>query len=156
MYVTHTICINVHLLITEITINSILSLYAHGTDNHWGLCGWYSFSIFSSGVLNWLHGVVNCLAEVSVLLRCCAASLSDWWLVFWCPVLSQNFRHHIHSDMTPHPRRMKTSTIPPWKCKNLHICCVAYCGDLYSWMSITLVIILLSHAVETCLFLSFY
>jgi hypothetical protein len=74
MYVTHTICINVHSLIVEITVHGILIFYAHGTENHWE---WYSFSIFSSGVLNRHHGVVIYPAEVSVLLGCGAASLTD-------------------------------------------------------------------------------
>jgi hypothetical protein len=130
MYVTRTICINVLSLIVEITVHGILIFYAHGTENHWEWCYWYSFRIFSPGVLNWHHGVVIYPAEVSVLLGCGAVSLTDWWPVFWYHMLSQNFRHHIHSDMTPHPRRMKTSTAPPWKCENLHVCCVAYCGDL--------------------------
>jgi len=114
--------------IVEITVNSILSCYPHGTENHWEKCGWYSFSIFSSRVLNWHHGVVIYPAEVSILLGCGATSLSDWWPVFWYPVFSQNFRHHIHSDMTPHPRRMKTSTVPPWKCKKLVylLCCLLW------------------------------
>lgn len=161
MYVTHTININVHSLIVEITVYGILIFYAHGTENHWEWCQWYSFSIFSSGVLNWQRGVVIYPAEVSVLLGCGAASLSDWWPVFWviddqCFDTPCSLRTSGTSDMTPHPRRTKTSTVPPWKCKYLHISCVAYCGDLYSWISTSLVIVLLSHAVETCLFLSFY
>jgi len=61
----------------EITVSGILFFYAHGTENQWEKCGWYSFSIFSSGVLNLYHGVVIYPAEVSVLLGCGAASLSE-------------------------------------------------------------------------------
>jgi hypothetical protein len=57
--------------------------------------------------------------------------------------------------MAPHPRRMKALTAPPWKHKKLHICRVAYCGDLCSWICMMLVVVLLLNAVETYLFLSF-
>jgi hypothetical protein len=53
-----------------------------GTENHWE---WYSFSIFSSGVLNRHHGVVIYPAEVSVLLGCGGASLTDYDQCFDTP-----------------------------------------------------------------------
>jgi hypothetical protein len=176
MYITHTVCINVQSLIVEIKTNSILFCNSltvqHISPWPWSLlelpCLLHTWDRESLGMV-WiflqyffhLEFWIDIVLWLFALLR----SLFFWdvvlhhWVIdaqcFEITILSQNFRHQLPSDMASHPSRMKTSTSPPWKCKNLHIFRVAYCGDLYSWINIMLLIVLLLHAVETYLFLSF-